>query len=299
MSDRIIRIVSVHAALAFVQISFGAFYVVSKLVIEQIHPLSLAGVRVLFAAPLLLIMALVLDKTRPHLRDIPTLALLGLFGVCLNQLLFIIGLKHTTAMNAAILMPSIPVFAAGFAVIFKVERFSVSRLIGILIAVTGALVVLEFTKFSADRSMFWGNVLILLNCVSYSIFLVMQRPLLQRLPALTTIAWSFVFGGMGVLAVTHRQVAALATVTLTPSLLSALAFIIFIATILNYYLNTWAVQQTTPSLVAAYITLQPVTSAFLSIVFLSQKFTSKEIIGLLLILGGLSIVTRTKNRVRV
>ena len=51
---------------------------------------------------------------RPQLRaTCRILALLGFLGVFANQLLFIHGLEHTTATNASILMPSIPVFAVG------------------------------------------------------------------------------------------------------------------------------------------------------------------------------------------
>ena len=72
--------------------------------------------RITVSAPLLLLLARCVDNTWPSLRDHAYLALLGFLGVYANQVLFILGLKQTTATNAAILMPSIPVFAAAFGI---------------------------------------------------------------------------------------------------------------------------------------------------------------------------------------
>ncbi len=78
-----------------------------KLLLEHMPPLALASLRVAGATPLLLLLAWFLERRLPPLRELPVLALLGLLGVTANQLFFIVGLQHTTATNAAILMPSI------------------------------------------------------------------------------------------------------------------------------------------------------------------------------------------------
>ena len=66
--------------------------------------------------------------------------------------LFITGLKFTTATNAGILMTSIPVFAAGAAALMGIERITAHRLAGIALSVAGALVLVNPFRFSAGRS---------------------------------------------------------------------------------------------------------------------------------------------------
>lgn len=61
--------IRVHLALLFVQISFGGFNVFGKYVLGYVSPLSLAAMRVLFAGPLLMLMALRFDSVRPKGRD--------------------------------------------------------------------------------------------------------------------------------------------------------------------------------------------------------------------------------------
>jgi len=170
----------VHAVLCSVQIFFGIFHVVAKAVLAEMDPLALAGLRVLGAAPLLLAVAWHYDRVRPRLRDLPALALLGALGVFANQVLFILGLARTTATNAAILMVSVPVLAVGVAALLRIERLGPRRLLGVALAVAGALVLLDPGRLHLGPGVALGNALILTNGLCYATFLVLQRPLLAR-----------------------------------------------------------------------------------------------------------------------
>lgn len=286
----------VHLTLVAVQLMFAGFHVVGKLVLGEVDPLSLATLRVVGATPVLLLFAWWWDRVLPSWRDLPHLALLGFLGVFANQLLFILGLERTTATNAAILMPSIPVFAAAVGALAGIERPGWRRLTGILLAVGGALVMLRPTRFSLTDGTTVGNGLILVNTLSYACFLVAQRPLLERLPWRTVIAWSFLFGGLGVGLVGGPTLAAEPVGSWSPPLLLGIAYIVVFPTILGYALNTWAVKRSTPTLVAAYTTLQPLASATLAATFLAETVGWHELAGFVLIMGGLFLVSRGARR---
>jgi drug/metabolite transporter (DMT)-like permease len=287
--------IQVHSALIFIQFSFGAFHVLAKYVLGHMHPLAVAGSRVIIAVPLLLLIAYAADRKIPSWRDLPGLAALGFLGVFTNQLLFIVGLQYTTATNAGILMPSIPVFAAAVSVLAGIETISRFRLTGIFIAVIGALIMLNVTDFSFGNNVFKGNALILINCLSYSLFLVFQKPMLNRLPPLTVIAWAFLFGGAGVIAVSLPHVMAISPSALPASVLWGLMYVILIPTVVNYALNTWAIHRSSPTLVSVYVTLQPVAAASLAMLILGEKIGLKEVAGFLIIITGLLMVSRVEN----
>ena len=289
----------VHLVLLFVQVAFGGFHVIGKAVLSHLDPLAVAGIRVIGATPLLFLMAWWLERALPTLRDLPTLAVLGLLGVFLNQILFIIGLQYTTATNAGILMPSIPVFTAAIAALFGVERLDKGQAVGIALAVAGAMVMLNPFGFAMTRSTMFGNLLIILNCLSYAGYLVLQRPILRRLPPLTVTAWSFLFGGLGVVAVSFSSLLNL-SITAVPALVWwGLLYIVLIPTALNYALNTWAVGRSSPSLAAAYIPLQPVAAGLLAALFLGESAGWREAMGFVLIVAGLFLVSRGMNRRRM
>lgn len=287
----------VHLGLLFIQVTFGGFHVLGKYVLGTLHPYAVAGARVVVAMPVLMALAWLVDRTLPAVRDLPRLALLGLLGVFANQLLFIIGLQYTTAINASILMPSIPVFAVALTALFGQGRLEGRRLAGIILAVAGALVMLDVTRFSAgDGGELLGNGLILSNCLCYSAFLVLQKPLLERLPPLTVIAWSFLFGGVGVLAVTASRLPELNPATLPFPVLAGMIYVVLVPTVINYALAAWAVKRSSPALVAAYITLQPVAAGGLAMLFLGERAGLRELVGFVLIVLGLITVSRGGQR---
>ncbi len=284
-------LVAVHLGLFFVQLSFSGFHVVGKIVLESIPPLALATARVAFATPMLLALAWLHDRQLPGWRHLPSLALLGLLGVFLNQVLFIVGLKFTTATNAAILMPSIPVFAVGIGWLTGIERVGARRLAGVALAVAGAVILLDLRRFSLADASAVGSLLILANCMSYATFLVLQRPMLARLPWRTVIAWSFLFGGLGVALVGGPAVASVPPRILLTTTGLGVFYIVLFPTFLGYLINTWAVRRSSPSVAATYTTLQPLLTALLAVLFLKESIGWPQIAGFLSIAMGLWLVS--------
>jgi drug/metabolite transporter (DMT)-like permease len=285
----------VHLVLILVQIAFGGFHVVAKAVLTGMSPLALAAIRVGIGTPILMALAWRRDHYVPARRDLPILALLGGLGVFANQVLFVTGLKLTTATNASILMTSIPVFTIGVAALLRVDRITANRLIGIVLSIAGALVLVNPLRFSADHRGALGNAMILGNCLCYAIFLVLQRPVLTRIPWRTVIAASFFFGTLGVL-----PAAAPALMALDPSTVGlggwlGMAYIILFPTVFAYAANTWAVRRSSPALVSAYTTLQPLVASALAAAFLGERFGWEEGAGFALIMAGLWQVSKRER----
>ncbi|HEX2251862.1 MAG TPA: DMT family transporter [Thermoanaerobaculia bacterium] len=283
---------AVHATLLGVQLAFSGLHVWGKDVLLDLQPMALACLRVGFAAPVLAAVAWHHDRVVPSRRELPWLALLGLLGVFANQVLFITGLSYTTATDAGILMLSIPVFAAGLGAVFGIERIGPRRLGGIALAVGGALFLLDPGSFSTTDRASVGNLLVLANTLCFAAFLVLQRPVLARLPWRTVIAGSFVFGAAGVFLVGAPALLAVDPTAVPASTWAGIAYILVFPTVLAYALNTWAVRRSSPTLVAAYTTLQPITSALLAALFLGETFGWREAAGFALIAAGLWVVSR-------
>jgi drug/metabolite transporter (DMT)-like permease len=285
-----------HAALLFVQISFAGFHVVAKAVLAHLAPLALAAARVAFATPLLLLLARRFEHVTPSRRDLPHLALLGFLGVFLNQLMYIFGLRYTSATNAAILMPSIPVFTVALAAAFGIERLTARKVFGVALAVAGAVALLDPWRVTALDRAWLGNLLVLGNCLAYASYLVLLRPLLRRLPPLTVVAWAFLLGGTATLAVGMPTVLAVQPGALPASVWWGLAYIILLPTAVNYALNSWAVRRSSPALVATYTTLQPLAAAGLAVFFLHESPGGGELLGFALISAGLAGVASRRRR---
>lgn len=288
----------VHAVLFAVQLAFAGFAVVGKLVFPQVEPLAVAGVRVLVAAPALLIFAWRHDRFLPRWRDLPVLALFGLLGICLNQVLFLLGLERTLATNAAILMPSIPVFTVAIAALAGLENIGRRRLLGIALAVLGALVVLDIGSFRFASRESVGILLILGNCLFYAIYLAFQRPLLERFPWRSFIAWSFLTAVPPTLLISGPALAATSWHGISGAAWCGLVFIVLVATVFTYAANTWAVRRSSATLVGVYVTLQPLAAAAIARLALDEPLGSRQLAGFLLIAAGLWRVSTAVARPR-
>ena len=159
----------------------------------------------------------------------------------------------------------------------------------------GALVLVNPFRFSTGHAAALGNTLILVNGLCYALFLVLQRPILTRIPWRTVIAASFFFGAIGILPV--------AVPALWPSIPPRSG---------PATGSAWPTSSSSPpssptppapggppflpALVAAYSTLQPLVASALAAAFLGEHFGWEEGIGFALIAAGLWLVSgRAQN----
>ncbi len=279
-----------HAALIAVQLMFASLAVASKIALREIPPFGLIAIRAPAAALVLLsVRAIAGDREKVAWRDLPLLLVYGVFGITANQLLFIAGLSRTGAIDAVVLGTSIPVFTVAMAVAFRREKATSGRMLGLVVALAGALLVVGADRFSA-RSMA-GDLFILGNSLSFAIYLVISRDLLSRYSPLTVTTWTLAFGALGVLPFGAGDAIGAAP-HLSWHTWAAISYIIVFPTVGTYLLNSWALQKAPSSLVAIYIYIQPVVTALLAAAFLDEHPDASVILGAGLIAAGIWLVTR-------
>jgi drug/metabolite transporter (DMT)-like permease len=267
----------VHLALLAVQLMFASLAPVGKIALREIPPFGLIAFRAPAAAAVLLLFASVRGMKRVELRDHAMLVVYAFFGIIANQLIFILGLQRSTATNAVVIGATIPVFTVGIAVALGKERATASRIAGLAVALCGALVVVG-SGFQLGGSVFIGNLLIVLNSLSFSIYLVISRGLLAKYGTVTVITWTMIYGALGVLPFGAGALAEHAQ-HLSPRAWAAMSYIVLFPTVGTYFLNSWALKRAPSSVVAIYIYVQPVIGALLSAAMLGERPTGYAFAG--------------------
>jgi drug/metabolite transporter (DMT)-like permease len=280
----------VHAALAGAQVGFALFPILGKLVLTAIPPLLFSAFRAASAAALLEgIRRAQKTPERIHAADVPRMVLYGLLGVSFNQILFIKGLALTTAINTTVLTATIPVFTLASAVLLGRERMSARAAAGIALAAVGALALLNAQRFDWGSSMFRGDLLLLANCVSYSLYLVLSRPVLARYHFVTFTAAVFRYGAVLIVLLAISELLRFEPGSVPAFAWACLGGVILLCTVVPYLLNSWALARTHASRVAFYVFLQPLISTLLAILVLGEALTAKTVWAAVLILGGLAV----------
>jgi drug/metabolite transporter (DMT)-like permease len=291
---------SLHLALVAVQIMFASLATVGKVALRQLPPTALITARVLLATLVLCTLRFVLqrlrdERERVEWRDLPELGLHALFGVSANMLIFIEGLQRTTATNAVVIGTLIPVFTVAVAVATRKEAATPAKVLGLAVAFAGAMVIVGVDGFQAGSGRLLGNLLIVGNSLSFSIYLVISRRLLAKYRPMTVVTWTFILGSLGVLPFGGLALAQHAAQVNASGWLAVLYIVLF-PTVSTYFLNVYALKRAPSSLVAIYIYLQPVMGALMAAVKLHERPSAATFAGAGLIGCGTWLVTRAAQR---
>jgi drug/metabolite transporter (DMT)-like permease len=269
----------VYGALVLVQAIFGVHYLVAKLLLEMLPPRAWAAVRILGGSALLLLYNLLFLRQLPaSLADAGRLALYALFGVVLNQILFVEGLSRTTPSHSALINSLIPVATLGFAILLGQERATPRRLLALLAAFASVLFLLRVERFRIDDRLVVGDLLTLGNAGSFSLFLVLSRGYLRRAQPLAATSWLLAFGAAGILALGAGPLARVDFGALPAAFWWLAGYAIAGATALAYFLNFYALRHVESSLVALFIYLQVPIAAALSALFLGEPPTPRLLV---------------------
>jgi len=287
-------------ALVVTQFAFASLAVVGKGVLDaHLPPLALAAIRVLFASLLLaaLSFGVTRDATPIPRRDALILFGLSLLGVTLNQFFFIEGLQRTTAVNATILIVTIPVFTFVVAGLLGRERFESRRAFGVAVALVGTLVMLHVERFELGNGVAVGNLLVVLNCLCYSLYLVLSRGILQRHPSPTVVAWTFLLGAVVLVPLGTPDVVEAARQGLfTVPVWWGLAWIVLVPSVLSYSLNNYALKRVRASTVASFVFLQPVFGLLLAMLLLpGEHLDPRAAVAGPIILAGVAFVVHSEK----
>lgn len=284
---------SLVLALVVVQVAFGGLAVAGKFVLPHMPPLALALLRLGVATVVLFALErYAVRAPLPSRRDLVAFAGLALLGVTLNQGLFLVGLTMTTATNAVLLIATIPAFTLLVAVLMRHETTTTLKAAGLVVSFSGVALLVAGSGFDLGPTHLLGNVLIVLNSLSYSTYLVLSRPALARHDPLTVISWVFLFGFLEMMVVGAPALLDIRWSSFDGASWTALAYTLLVATVLSYGLNNWVLRHAPASRVASFVYLQPLVGTLLAWLLLDETLGWRTLVSGALILGGVALANR-------
>ena len=287
-----------HLIMLSVALVFGANFVIAKNVLdpEYIQPIGFILLRILFGVAFFWLLYAIFFDEKVEKRDIPLLAICGLFGIAINQLFFFKGLKLTSAMNASLIILMAPVLVVIFSAIFLREKATWRKAFGIFIGAGGAAMVLLSNKTMGEGdSGFWGDIFILLNATAFAIYLVLVKPLMAKYSAFTVIKWVFSFGLLFTLPFGYKELAAVEWSSFPLSVSLSVVYVLIFATLYAYTMNIYALKYISPASTAMYIYVQPLVASSISIMIGRDEFSMYKLIAAIFIFAGVYLVSMPKK----
>ncbi len=294
------KILKAHLALLAAQLIYGGSYSISKIAMpDYVHPfafilLRVTGALILFWATSLFV------REKMERKDILKLFLLALFGVAGNQLCFFKGLDLTTPINASIMMISNPIIVLVLSALILKERISSNKILGITLGVAGALTLLLVNKnFKLGTNTLMGDILILINSLSWAIYTIMVKPLMKKHHSITILKWIFLIGLLYVAPFGIPEYKLIDWNNMPLRIYLCIAFVVVGVTYLAYIFNTYALKELSPSAVSIYIYMQPFLASLIAVSMGQDNLDPIKVTSGILIIAGVYLVSKRAKEIKV
>ena len=183
------------------------------------------------------------------------------------------------------------------------EPVTFKKAAGVLIGASGALLIIfQSSAINTDSSGNWiGNLLCIVNVITYAIYLVITRPISQRYSAITLMKWMFLFSALisfppGISDLPEAKVFGTES---NPFVILKLSYIVIMATGIAYFLVPMALKRIRPTTASMYNNLQPIIASIIAILIGQDVFSWDKPIAALLVFTGVYLVTQSKAKEEV
>lgn len=287
-----------HLAIAATYTIFGLNIVFCKDIANNdvINPIVLFTLRAIGASALFWLISLALPKERIDPKDLPRIALASLVGLFIPQLTFLVAITMATSIDTAIMSTLGPIFTMIFAFFFLGEPITLKKAGGVALSFVGVIFLIFNSVHSggASASTTMGIVLLLINSVSFAMYLGVFRPLISKYNVVHFMKWMFLFALLMSLPFSARGLFSTDYAAIPSNVRWEIAYLIFFATFVAYFLIPFGQKRLRPTLVSMYTYLQPIIAAIISIWLGMDVLTWQKLLATVLIVGGVILVSRSR-----
>jgi drug/metabolite transporter (DMT)-like permease len=285
-----------YLMLVLIQFFWGFLAPVAKIAFGHFDPMFIIFLRVGISSLFFYIVYRLMFFEGPVPgKDLLTFAALGFLGVAVSQVSFINGVARTTSINSLIILATIPINTLIFSVLFKLERFSILKAFAIMLAFTGVFFIVGIEGLTLSGNTF-GNLLILVSSLSYSLYLVLSKSVLKKHKPFKLLTYVFLFGFLEVLPFSIFRVFDITANPVHIRFWWAPMVVVIVGTLLPNMLTIFALKNVRASIVGVFSYLEPLFGVILSILMLGEKLKVNNIIAAVLILAGI-IITSSEERI--
>lgn len=226
------------------------------------------------------------------MRDLKFLSLLGL-GVLGNHLLTLFGLRYIGASTAGVIIGASPAITALLSSLLVRDIPFRTVAGGCALSFAGVALVSGVGGAAPSGESPWlGGLLVLLGLISWALYSIGGREVMERLSPLT-VNWTTLLISLLLqipLLWTDRKLLVTGVDVVPVSGWLALLYLIVFATALGQQAWLYGVKGVGPSRAGVFVNLIPVSALLLSAVILGEAIRMQEIAGIVLILAGVWLV---------
>lgn len=262
-----------------------------------ISPIALFTLRSLGAGALFWILSLFGPHEKVEKKDYIKIFAAAFLGYFVTQLTFLIAIPDVTPMHCSIMSAMSPIYTMFIAAIVLKEPLSWQKSGGVLLSLSGIIFLIlnnAGARSGASESTLMGLFMMFLNSFSFSLYLGIFKPVIQKYSVVTFMKWIFLFSSIMALPFSYEEMFSLSWTRIPSAQLWELGYLVVFATFISYFLIPYGQKRIRPTLVSMYSYIQPIIATVLSIILGMDILTWQKILAAAMVFGGVIIVSRSR-----
>ncbi|MET0987223.1 MAG: DMT family transporter [Steroidobacteraceae bacterium] len=279
--------------LVITMVIWGSTFVVTKGVIAEVPPFTLAFLRVAIGAAALSVPAFLRRRAlgwESHSAPHSIVFIMGLVGVALYYSLFNGALLHTSASQAALVQSCIPAVTALVAAVWLRERASAVQWAGIVLSIVGVIIIFSGQGEGGGTSVV-GGLLMFATTVVWGVYTALGKQMAAA-DALDLTARMAVIGAVLLLPIAALEIATRGVPRITANAWISIVYLGAIASGVAYLLYNAALKHVAASEAGVYTNLIPIVGLLSGILVLGEPLSANAVFGGCAVLLGVFLTSR-------
>lgn len=263
-----------------------------------IPPLGIFTIRSIIAGSLFWLASAFLPKEHIEKTDYIRIFAASMLGFFMCQITFLIGIPHITPMDCSIMTAMSPVCTMIIAAIAIKEPITFRKGLGVAVSFAGIIYLIISQAASpgeATESTPFGISMMVLNVLSFSMYLGIFRPLIAKYSVVTFMKWIFLFAACVSAPLSIKGLYHVEWNSIPSIQYAELAYLTICATFISYFLIPVSQKRIRPTLVSMYSYVQPIIAIVVSIIIGMDMLTWQKVAAAVMVFGGVIIVSYSKK----
>lgn len=292
---------------------WGLSFVSTKVLLRTLSPVQVAFMRHVLASVATLAVALVTRQPLTVRRsDVPAMLGAAVVGIPVYFYFENTSLLYVSAATASMITAANPAITASLESLLHRKRLPLGSWIGILISAAGVALVVRMGAVQAaqmalttggalDMHTFTkGAVMLLLSASAWSVYTIVNRPLMERYSVITANAYQVTAATvvLGLMAALHRGSVPWREVFSEPGVILNLAYLGILCSAVAYALYLFALRTLGSTTASSFINLIPVFGVLGSALILGEAISAAQLVGGMVVVGGIFLVDSAQRKAR-
>ncbi|MCO5220473.1 MAG: DMT family transporter [Thermomicrobiales bacterium] len=286
-------------AMLLVVVIWGSNNVLTKAALDDgLEPLIYVAARFAIVAVVFWIVLTARGaKVRIRRSDLPRFIGSGVLGFALYNMLFVIGLAHTSAFSAAILIALAPIFMLVISALLGLEQVRMLQWVGVFLSLVGVGIFIGEKLLAGEPAL--GDMLNVVAALSFAFYGLTTRDLVIRYGPAVTTAWSVTVGLVAIVPFVVTSIDRSAFGEVDQLGWISILYAAIVSMMLAYSLWGWAIARTGAGRSVPYLFLIPVFTGVFAFLFRDERLGTAQLTGGMIALAGVALArmfARPANR---